>query len=71
MELGFKATKLVCPYGPVDGLAALDGNEELVSSTRKLIGPNVELMLDCRMVFDIEFAVRLAHRLRTYNLKWM
>ncbi len=34
MELGFKATKLACPYGTADGLAALDGDEELVAKTR-------------------------------------
>ena len=71
MELGFKATKLACPYGTADGMAALDGNEELVGRTRELIGPQVELMLDCWMAFDVEFAVRLAERLRPYNLKWM
>jgi L-rhamnonate dehydratase len=71
MELGFKATKLACPYGPADGLAALEGNEELVAKARDLIGDHVELMLDCWMAFDLEFAVRLAERLRPYNLKWM
>ncbi len=71
MELGFKATKLACPYGPADGLAGLEGNEELVASARDLIGPHVELMLDCWMAFDLEFAVRLTERLRPYNLKWL
>jgi L-rhamnonate dehydratase len=28
MELGFRATKLACPYGPADGLAGLDDNED-------------------------------------------
>ena len=71
MELGFGATKLACPYGPSDGLEALDKNEELISKNRALIGPHVELMLDCWMAFDLEFAVRLAERLRPYNLKWI
>lgn len=71
MELGFQATKLACPYGPADGLEALDRNEELVAATRKLIGPKVELMLDCWMAFDVEFTVRLAERLRGYGLKWL
>ena len=71
MELGFKATKLACPYGTADGLEALDKNEEYVGRTRELIGPKVELMLDCWMAFDVEFAVRLAHRLKPFNLKWM
>lgn len=71
MELGFKATKLACPYGPADGLAALEGNEKLVAETRELIGPSVDLMLDCWMAFDVEFAVRLAERLRPYRLRWI
>jgi L-rhamnonate dehydratase len=71
MELGFTATKLACPFGTADGMAALDGNEALVAKTRELIGPKVELMLDCWMAFDVEFAVRLAERLRPYKLKWM
>jgi len=71
MELGFEAKKLACPYGPGDGLTGLEGNEQLVAKTRELIGPSVELMLDCWMAFDLEFAVRLGERLRPYGLKWM
>ena len=71
MELGFRATKLACPYGTADGLEALQKDEELVAETRSLIGPGVELMLDCWMSLDVEFAVRLADRLRPYGLKWM
>ena len=64
MELGFKATKLACPFGPADGLEGLEKNEELVAQAR-------ELMLDCCMAFDLEFAVQLAERLRPYQLKWL
>jgi L-rhamnonate dehydratase len=71
MELGFTATKLACPYGAADGLDGLRRNEDLVAKTRDLIGPDVELMLDCWMAFDVEFAVRLAERLRPYGLKWI
>jgi L-rhamnonate dehydratase len=71
MELGFRATKLACPFGNFDGLNALDRNEELVARTRELVGPNVDMMLDCWMAFDVEFAVRLAERLRPYRLRWI
>jgi len=71
MELGFTATKLACPYGTADGLSAIDRDEAFVAKTREAIGPQVELMLDCWMAFDVEFAVRLAERLRPYRLKWM
>ncbi|MBC8790141.1 MAG: hypothetical protein C6Y20_00900 [Tagaea sp. CACIAM 22H2] len=71
MELGFKATKLACPYGVADGLDAINRNEELVAKTREQIGRDVELMLDCWMAFDVEFGVRMAERLRPYGLKWI
>lgn len=71
MELGFKGTKLACPYGMYDGLDGLKRNEELVARTREFIGPDIELMLDCWLAFDVEFAVRLAERLRPYGLRWI
>ncbi|MDA0747850.1 MAG: L-rhamnonate dehydratase [bacterium] len=71
LELGFKAVKLACPYGPVDGLDGLDKNERLVAQARELVGPDVEIMLDCYMAFDVEYTIRLAQRLRPYGLKWI
>lgn len=71
MELGFKATKLPCPYGPADGNAGFKRNVELIARTRKSVGDDVELMLDCWMAFDTEYAVKLADALRPFGLKWM
>lgn len=70
-ELGFRAFKIACPYGPADGLAGLDKNEAFVARAREIIGDESELMLDCWMAFDVEYAVRLAERLRPYKLKWI
>jgi L-rhamnonate dehydratase len=70
-ELGFKAFKLACPYGPADGLDGLRKNEEFIAQTRAIIGEESELMLDCWMAFDVEYTVRLAEVLRPYHLKWI
>lgn len=70
-ELGFRAFKLACPYGPADGLDGIDKNEAFVARVREQIGAQCELMLDCWMAFDVEYTVRLAERLRPYHLKWM
>lgn len=70
-ELGFRAMKLACPYGPADGLDGLEWNEALVARTRETCGPQVDLMLDCWMALDVEYAARLAERLRPYSLRWM
>lgn len=71
LELGFTAFKLACPYGPADGLDGLHKNEEFVANAREQIGDECELMLDCWMAFDVEYAVRLAETLRPYKLRWM
>jgi L-rhamnonate dehydratase len=71
LELGFRAFKLACPYGPADGLDGIHRNEAFVAAARDQIGDECELMLDCWMAFDVEYAVRLAEVLRPYRLKWM
>jgi L-rhamnonate dehydratase len=70
-ELGFRAFKLACPYGPSDGWDGIRKNEEFVAQARQTIGDDCELMLDCWMAFDVEYTVRLAEALRPYRLKWM
>ena len=70
-ELGFRAFKLACPYGPADGLDGIHKNEAFVAEARATIGDECELMLDCWMAFDVAYAVRLAEALRPYNVKWM
>ncbi len=71
VELGFRAAKLACPYGPADGIEGIKKNEELVAWAREQLGDGGELMLDCWMAFDVEYTVRLAEVLRPYKLKWM
>ena len=70
-ELGFRAFKLACPYGPADGRDGIARNVEFVAAARERIGDDCELMLDCWMAFDVEYALRLAEALRPYRLRWM
>ena len=70
-ELGFRAFKLACPYGPADGWDGISKNAEFVAAARETIGDECELMLDCWMAFDVDYTVRLAEALRPYRLKWM
>ncbi len=70
-ELGFKAFKLACPYGPADGWDGIRKNEEFVAQAREIVGAESELMLDCWMAFDVDYTVRLAEVLRPYRLTWI
>jgi L-rhamnonate dehydratase len=70
-EIGFDAVKLPCPYGPADGLDGLRRTVDLVARTREQVGDEREIMLDCWMAFDVEYAVRLAEALRPYRVRWL
>jgi L-rhamnonate dehydratase len=70
-ELGFRAFKLACPYGPADGSDGIRRNEESVAGVRDQIGDEADLMLDCWMAFDVEYTVQLAETLRPYRIKWI
>ena len=70
-ELGFRAVKLPCPYGPADGLDGLRRTVDLVARTREQLGDEVEIMLDCWMAFDVDYTVRLAEALRPFRLRWI
>jgi len=71
MELGFKKFKLARPYAVFDGQAGIDGTVELIAKTREQIGPNADLMLDCWMAYDVDYAVRMCEALRPYRMAWM
>lgn len=71
LERGFRATKVACPFGPADGSAALDRDEAFIARTRALVGDDVDLMVDCWMAFDLDFATRFAQRMRPYRLRWI
>ena len=71
LETGFTGSKLACPYGPADGSSALDRNEAFIAERRALVGPATDLMVDCWMAFDLEFAVRFAQRMAPYQLRWI
>jgi len=71
LEQGFTATKVACPNGPADGTHGLDLDEAFIARTRERVGDRADLMVDCWMAFDPDFAVRFAERMRPYRLRWI
>src|SRR5438552_8423823 len=49
IEFGYKRLKLAIPHGPADGSEGMKKNVALVESTRKALGPDGDIMLDCWM----------------------
>ncbi len=68
---GFRHVKLALPHGPADGPEGLRQNIALVERTRKLIGPDGDIMLDCYMALDVPYAIKLAKAVSEFQLLWM
>jgi len=71
LELGFGRFKLARPHGVTDGQAGIEGTVELIAGARQQVGPDADLMLDCWMAYDVDYAVHMCEALRPYRLRWM
>ena len=71
LELGFKHFKITNPVHYEQGIGGLNIMEDKVAAAREQIGRDAELMINPVMAYDVEFAIRLAERLKPYELRWM
>ncbi len=70
-EAGFPAVKLRFGWGPKDGYGGIARNVDLVKTAREAIGPDVDLMADCYMGWNLEYAKRMLRALAPHNLRWV
>ncbi|WDR06707.1 L-rhamnonate dehydratase [Devosia rhodophyticola] len=70
-DQGFSAVKLRFGWGPKDGLAGINKNLDLVKTAREAVGPDVDLMADCYMGWNVEYAKRMLRLLEPHNLRWV
>ena len=68
---GYRATKWFFRDGPQDGPDGMVRNSQLVSALRGAVGPDVDIMLDCWMSWDVPYTVAMAERLEDYEPKWL
>ena len=55
---GFTAVKQRLPYGPLEGRAGIRKNVELVRTVVEAVGPDVDVMADAYMSWDVGYAIR-------------
>ncbi len=67
---GFLGVKIAAPWGVADGLAGMRKMQTCLEACRSALGDEMELMVDCYLSWDIEFASRLAQRIVACNIKW-
>lgn len=70
-EQGFKAVKLRFGWGPKDGLEGINNNIDLVKTAREAVGPNVDIMADVYMGWNVEYGKRMLRALEPHNLRWV
>jgi L-rhamnonate dehydratase len=70
---GFTALKQRFGYGPRDGVSGMRRNLELVQTVRDAVGPDIELMADAYMGWDVNYAIRMIRMLEDagVDLNWV
>jgi len=71
IQQGYRATKWFFRDGPTDGVAGINRNLRLVRTLRETVGPDVDLMLDCWMSWDVPYTIQMARRLEEYHPRWI
>ncbi len=68
---GYGAAKWFFRDGPTDGVAGINRNMQLVRSVRHGAGPDVDIMFDAWMSWDVPYTIQMAARMEEYNPRWL
>ncbi len=68
---GFQHQKWFIPYGPSNGAEGLHKNIALVQELRAAVGPNVDLMFDAFMGWDLNYAMEWCRAVEPLRVRWI
>jgi L-rhamnonate dehydratase len=68
---GYRATKWFPRRGPMDGKEGMATNEALIAAVRDAAGPDVDIMIDAWMSWDVPYTLAMAERLAPYAPRWI
>ena len=73
VERGFTAVKQRLPWGPLEGRRGIRRNVELVRTVVDAVGPDVDVMADAYMSWDVGYAIRCIRALEDdgLRLRWV
>ncbi|MBM3726017.1 MAG: hypothetical protein FJW40_11405 [Acidobacteria bacterium] len=71
IALGFTAFKVPVTAGPPQGEAGKEATVKLLTETRRKIGPDALLMIDCLARWDIDYTLEMAERLAPVKLHFI
>lgn len=69
VKRGFTALKQRFGFGPRDGIEGMRRNLELIRTVRQAVGPDVELMADAYMGWDVPYAIRMIRMIEDAGLQ--
>ena len=69
--LGFRALKWFPRWGAWDGPEGRKRTVELIGTVREAAGPDVEIMVDAWMSWDVPYTVAITDPLRELGVKWI
>ncbi|MDA0206199.1 MAG: mandelate racemase [Acidobacteria bacterium] len=68
---GYMHQKWFLAYGPGDGNRGLELNIALVKSLREAVGPEVDIMFDAFMGWDLNYAMAWCRAVEQYSPRWL
>ncbi len=68
---GYTAYKMRFGWGPKDGAPGMRENLKRVEAVREAIGWDADLMLECYMGWNIDYAKRMLPKLAKYEPRWL
>ena len=71
LKQGFRAFKMRFGYGPAHGQQGVIENLKSVEAVREIIGYDTDLMLECYMGWNLEYAKRMLPKLEKYQPRWL
>jgi L-alanine-DL-glutamate epimerase-like enolase superfamily enzyme len=71
LEQGFRAFKMRFGYGPAHGQQGVVENLKAVEALREVIGYDNDLMLECYMGWNVEYARRMLPKLEKFQPRWL
>lgn len=71
MKSGYTAYKMRFGYGPSDGMQGMRENLKRVEALREVLGYGNDLMLDCYMGWNLDYAKRMLPKLARYEPRWL
>ena len=70
-DQGYLATKWFPRHGPLDGREGVERNAGLVAVLRETLGPDIDIMVDAWMSWDVPYTLRMAEAFAEYRPRWI